>query len=200
MSGFKVATLNGKRISAAAVRTSTGVSTVPQKCDGCARPVSVDEVQGSSASGPFGLRLPFQIRPKELRVTFLTTPQYGGDPTKHIICLDCASESPALCAMVGVTLPVPSSLDCRASPDAGTTAPSSPMDSDDLPAEGTTAAPEARTAFGAHVRPDPVACSPVVSLAAAGCALAGVQPMLLTNRRSWKSLWIASLNNGRSAT
>jgi hypothetical protein len=160
----------------------------------------VDAVQGSSASGPFGLRLPFQIRPKDLRVTFLTTPQYGGDPTKHIICLDCASESPEMCARVGVTVPEPSSSDCGASNHAGTPAPSSPMDSDDQPAEGTTAASEARTAFGAHVRPDPVACSPVVSLAAAGCALAGVQPMLLTNRRSWKSLWIASLNNGRSAT
>jgi hypothetical protein len=157
----------------------------------------VDAVQGSSASGPFGLRLPFQITYDEMRVSFLAATKFG-DPKKHSICRDCAT--PELRQRVGVPLPEPSSSDRHASQDAGTTALSSPMDSDDQPAEGTTAASEARTAFGAHVRPDPVACSPVVSLAAAGCALAGVQPMLLTNRRSWKSLWIASLNNGRSAT
>ena len=163
MSGFKVSTLNGKRISAAAVRTSTGVSTVPQKCDGCARPVSVDAVQGSSASGPFGLRLPFQIPYDEMRVSFLAATKFG-DPKKYSICRDCAT--PELRQRVGVPLPEPSSSDRHASQDAGTTALSSPMDSDDQPAE-----PEATAAFGAHVCRTLLWLLACAIAAAAGCAL-----------------------------
>jgi len=195
MSSFNVSSLNGKRITAAAVRTSTGVSTVPKKCGGCADKVSVDAVQGSSASGPFGLRLPFQIKPKELRVTFLATPKYGVDPTKHNICYNCASESPELCARVGVTLPEPSSSNCRASNDAGTTAVSSRMDSNDQPAE-----PEATAAFGAHVCRTLLWLLACAIAAAAGCALDGVQPLMRMQRGSWKSLVKGSLQLGRSAT
>ena len=163
MSGFQVATLNGKRISAAAVRTSTGVGQVPQKCDGCARPVSVDEVQGSSASGPFGLRLPFQITHEEMRVSFLAATKYG-EPKKLSICLGCAT--PEVRQRVGVPLPEPSSSSCRASNDAGTTRPSSPMDSEDQPAE-----PEATAAFGAHVCRTLSWLLACAIAAAAGCAL-----------------------------
>ena len=140
---FNISSLNGKTITEAEVRTSRAVHPVSQKCLGCEDKVSVDAVQGSSTSGPFGLRLPFQITSEELRVTFLAAAKLG-EPRKRSFCLVCATTE--LCELVGVTLPEPSSSDCRANTDPGTSAASSPMDSDDQPA-----APEATAAFGAHV-------------------------------------------------
>jgi hypothetical protein len=163
MSGFPIATLRNKTITEAEERMSRGVGQVSQKCDGCEHSVSVDEVQGSSASGPFGLRLPFQITYDEMRVSFLAATKFG-DPKKLSICLGCAT--PEVRQRVGVPLPEPSSSDRHASQDAGTTALSSPMDSDDQPAE-----PEATAAFGAHVCRTLLWLLACAIAAAAGCAL-----------------------------
>ena len=174
MPGFNISSLNGKTITEAEVRTSRAVHPVSQKCLGCEDKVSVDAVQGSSTSGPFGLRLPFQITSEELRVTFLAATKFG-EPRKHSICVDCATTDSELCEpeLVGVTLPERSSSDCRANTDPGTSAASSPMDSDDQPA-----APEATAAFGAHVHRTLLWLLARAIAAAAGCALDGVQPII----------------------
>jgi hypothetical protein len=163
MSGFPIATLRNKTITEAEERMSRGAGQVSQKCVGCERSVSVDAVQGSSASGPFGLRLPFQITYEEMRVSFLAATKYG-EKKKLSICLGCAT--PEVRQRVGVPLPEPSSSSCRASNDAGTTASSSPMDSEDQPAET-----EATAAFGAHVCRTLLWLLACAIAAAAGCAL-----------------------------